>query len=102
MAKYAVIYEDMQEDAVTPDLGQDLVKGHIELLKDLHSKGILFLCGPLGKNGEMGLLIFEANSQEEVESYVLKDPLIANKCYARYRIYEWILADESNNWLMEE
>jgi uncharacterized protein YciI len=102
MAKFVVIYEEMHEDAVTPDLLKELVKGHIEHLKDLHSKGILFLCGPLGKGGEMGLLIFEANSQKEAEGYVLKDPLIAHKCYGSYRIYDWIMADDSNNWLMDE
>ena len=100
MAKYVVIYEDMQEDAVAQDLVPDVLKGHVEHLKKLHSKGILFMCGPIKDSEEKGLLIFEANSQEEVKSYVLEDPFIVNKCYANYRIYEWIVADDSNNWLL--
>ena len=101
MAKYVVFYEDPQEDAVAPDLVPELVKGHVENLKDLHSRGVLFMCGPLKDSGDKGLLIFEANSQEEVECYVLKDPFIAHKCYASYHIHEWVVADESNNWLMD-
>jgi|AGTN01.3.fsa_nt_gi Uncharacterized protein conserved in bacteria len=96
MPKYVVIYEDERKDALAPDL----LKGHVEHLRDLHSQGILFLCGPLKNNDGKGLLVFEANSQEEVESYVLKDPFIVQKWYAGYRIYEWIKANDSNNYLM--
>lgn len=96
MAKYVVIYEGERQDT----LGLDLLKGHVEHLRDLHSQGILFLCGPLKNSDGKGLLIFEANSQEEVESCVLKDPFIIQKRYASYRIYEWIEANDSNNYLM--
>lgn len=95
MAKYVVIYEDERKDA----LASDLLKGHVEHLRDLYSRGILFMCGPLKDSGGKGLLIFETNSQEEVESYVLKDPFIVQKWYASYCIYEWIEANESNNFL---
>jgi uncharacterized protein YciI len=100
MAKYVVIYEDMREDAVAQDLVPDLLKGHVEHIRDLDSRGILFMCGPLKDSGDKGLLIFEANSQAEVEGYVLKDPFIVHKCYASYRIYEWVEANESNNYLL--
>ena len=100
MTKYVVIYEDERKDALAPDL----LKGHVDHLRDLCSRGILFLCGPL-KNAEgeygKGLLIFETNSLGEVESYVLKDPFIIEKWYASYRIYEWIEANDSNNYLMD-
>lgn len=58
------------------------------------------MCGPLKNSDGKGLLIFEANSQEEVESYVLKDPFIVQKWYPSYRIYEWIEANNSNNYLI--
>ena len=96
MAKYVVIYEGERKDALAPDL----LKGHVEHLRDLHSHGILFLCGPLKNSDGKGLLVFEANSQEEVESYVLEDPFIIQKWYANYRIYKWIEANDSNNYLM--
>jgi len=96
MAKYVVIYEDERKDA----LALDLLKGHVEHLRGLHSQGTLLLCGPLKNSDGKGLLIFEANSLEEVERYVLSDPFIAQKWYASYRIYEWVEANESNNYLM--
>ena len=99
MTKYVVIYEDERKDALAPDL----LKGHVEHLRTLHSQGYLYLCGPL-KDSEghfgKGLLIFEANSRNEVENHVLKDPFIIHKWYAGYSIYEWVEANESNNYLM--
>ena len=99
MSKYIVILEDERKD----DLAYDLLKGHVEHLRDLSSRGIVSMCGPLkDRNGNYGkgLLIFEANSIEEVESHVLKDPFVIQKWYASYQIYEWIEANESNNYLM--
>ena len=99
MKKYIVIYENERKDALAPDL----LKGHVDYLRALHSQGDLFLCGPLkdcdGHFGK-GLLIFEANSRDEVETHVLKDPFIIHKWYAGYHIYEWVEANESNNYLM--
>ena len=97
MAKYVVIYEDERKDT----LELELLKGHVEHIRALYSRGIIFLCGPLKNSGGKGLLIFEANSQEEAESYVLKDPFIVQKWYASYRIYEWIEANDSNNFLLD-
>ena len=77
-----------------------MLKGHEKHLRDLYARGILLLCGPLQKSGGKGLLIFEGNSQEEVESYVLKDPFIVHKWYASYRVYEW--REVCNNCLMNE
>jgi uncharacterized protein YciI len=96
MAKYAVIYQDEQEG----ELEWNLLNGHVEHLKKLHSQGYLLMCGPLKDSKGKALLIYDANSREEVESYVLKDPFIIHKRYAGYLIYEWHVADDSNNWLM--
>ena len=101
MAKYVVMYEDERQDQ--DNLTNELLKGHVEHLRELCSEGKLLLCGPLKSNGYnrgKGLLIFEAASQKEVESYVLKDPFIAQKWYAGYHIYEWIEAIDGNNYLM--
>jgi len=101
MDKYVVIYDNPREDTVSEDKIQDLLRDHVELVKNLHSRGIIFLCGPLEDSGGKGLLIFQAGSKDEVESYVLKDPLIINKCYDSYSIYKWIEANESNNYLLD-
>jgi uncharacterized protein YciI len=46
---------------------ESLIKGHVENLRDLHSRGVLFICGPLKGTDKKALLIFNANSREEVE-----------------------------------
>ena len=99
MTKYVVMYENERKDALSPDL----LKGHVDHLRNLHNQGILLLCGPLKENDlyvGTGLLLFEANSKEEVEGHVLRDPFISQKWYADYRIYEWVEANDSNNYLM--
>ena len=101
MAKYVVIYEDERTDV----LAHDLLKEHVEYLRDLSSQGIIFMCGPLKNNEGLygkGMLIFIANSQMEVERHVLNDPFIIQKRYASYLIYEWIEANESNNYLISK
>jgi len=97
MAKYAVLYENERQE----DLAHDLLRGHVEHLRALHAQGHLLLCGPLKDSGGKALLIFEANALEEVENHVLKDPFIAQQWYASYRVYEWIEANDSNNYLMQ-
>ena len=97
MAKYVVLYEDER----TGTLALDLLRGHVEHLKELYSRGVLFMCGPLKDSEGRALLILEVNSQEEAESYVLKDPFIRQKWYASYRIYEWMEANESNHYLLD-
>ena len=99
MAKYVVMYEDERQE----NLASELLKGHVEHLRNLCSQGKVLICGPLKSNGYFrgkGLLLFEATSQDEVENYVLKDPFIVQKWYASYHIYEWIEANDSNNYLM--
>jgi uncharacterized protein YciI len=93
VAKYVVIYEEEQGGA------PNLLKDHVEHVRNLHSQRIIFLCGLLKDSGK-GFLISEANSQEEAESYVLKDPFIIHKWYPSYRVYELIEANDSNNYLM--
>jgi uncharacterized protein YciI len=57
MAKYVLPYQDERKD----NLASNLLKGHVEHLRNLYSQGILLLCGPLKNSDGKGLLIFEAN-----------------------------------------
>jgi uncharacterized protein YciI len=100
MSKFLVILQDMNnEDSFTLELIEELIKSHVEHARDLDSKGILFLCGPL-KGHEKGMFILNAKTYEEAESYVLEDPLIVNKFYKNYVIYEIEEANASNNYLL--
>ena len=100
--KFLIFYQDVNnEDNFTPELINDLTRQHVEHLRNLDSKGVLFLCGPL-KDDERGMLILNAKNYEEAESYVKQDPFIANNCYTSYVIKEIIEGNASNNYLLEE
>jgi len=99
-SKFLVILQDINnEDSFTPELIEELTKGHVDHIRNLDSKGMLFLCGLL-KGHDKGMLILNAKTYEEAESYVLKDPFIINKAYKSYLIYEIEEANASNNYLL--
>lgn len=51
MAKYVVLYEDERKDALAPDL----LKGHVEHLRDLHSQGDFIFVWTFKKQRRQGL-----------------------------------------------
>ena len=75
----------------------DSVKNHVEHLRGLSKNKVLFLCGLLKGNGAM--LIIEAKTQKEAESYIKQDPLIIQENYG-YEIYELKEANDDNNFLL--
>ena len=95
MAKFACIYEP-EKNGIWTD---DLVKNHVEYLKNMKQKGILILCGIL-KEKQGALILLEEKSFEEAEAHILQDPLVVNKCY-RYTICEFIEGNEDNNYLLD-
>ncbi len=102
MSKYLVIYQDINtEDTFTEEEVIDATKAHVEHCRELDSKGILFLCGPLLGKEEKGMFILNAASYEEAESHVLRDPLIARNGYKTYLINEIQEANAANNYLLE-
>ena len=101
-SKFLIIYQDVNyDDTFTAELSNKLTKMHVDHIRDLDSKGILFLCGPL-KDHEKGMFILNAKTYEEAESYVKKDPLISNNCYKNYAIYEIMESNAANNYLLED
>jgi uncharacterized protein YciI len=92
MAKFVCILKDEKKD----ELADDLLNGHIQHIKDLNQKGILFLCGPLRdyKDDNTGMIIIEVDSMEEAKNHFLKDPFIIHKWYRDYSIYELAEASE--------
>jgi len=91
-----VIYEEARQDELSPVL----LGSHIDFLRDLSSKGVLSSCGPLKDSNGKALLILDTDSKEDAERHIAKDPFIRQRWYERYNIYEWIEANESNNFLM--
>ena len=96
MSKYVVMYRYTGKTDEAPGL----VDSHIDHLKKLRQEGILFLCGLLKEN-DGAMLILEADSFGEAEGYILRDPLVDQEFY-RYEIYEFIEANEENNFLLED
>lgn len=93
MSKYVVIYKLKKRKGFT----LELTKKHVEHLRNLSQENILFLCGLLKGNGAM--LIIEAKSLKEAESYILQDPVIDQGNYS-YIIHEFKEANEENNFLL--
>ncbi|QQO07632.1 YciI family protein [Breznakiella homolactica] len=101
-SKFLVIYQDLNYDIpFTPELSDELTKKHVEHCRDLDSRGILFLCGPV-MGEEKGMFILSAESLEEAEDCVNRDPFIINKCYKSYVINEIEEANAGNNYLLEK
>jgi len=101
MGKFLVFLQDVNyEVPFSPEQIAELTKAHVEHLRDMDAKGILFLCG-LPKGTEKGMLILNAKTYEEAEGHVQKDPFIINKCYKSYVIHEIEEANAGNNYLLD-
>ena len=94
MSKFVVLYKLKKMKGLTADLA----KNHVEHIRNLSRKNVLFLCGRLKGDGAM--LILEAESLKEAEAYILQDPVIVKKNYS-YAIHEFIEANEGNNFLLK-
>jgi len=100
-SKFLVILQDPNyDDSFTPERMNELTISHVDHVRELDSKGILVLCGPL-KGTENGMLILNAKTLEEAESYVLNDPFIVYRCYKSYTIHEIEEGNASNNYLLD-
>ena len=95
MNSYLVILKNKRKG----ELSNDLLIRHVTYLKKLSKQGSLKLCGPFADN-DGALMIYLAESIEEVEKLLNNDPFICDKYYQAYKIKEFIEANEENNWLM--
>ncbi len=67
-------------------------KGHLENIDRLYYEGKIKVAGPFGEPGEWrGILIFDAESKEEVEKLLQTDPAVAAGRLA-YEIKPWYTA----------
>lgn len=97
MSKYVVILKDKVSDTIEDGLN----RRHVAHLKQAAIDGKLFLCGPLiGHGGAMQIV--EAESKEEAEAIIKKDPFIAEGFYLNYDIYLLLEANLENNFLLKD
>lgn len=79
-------------------INEDIIKSHVEYLKELKSQGRLVLCGPFS-DYPGGMVVFLAESLTEATNIANADPFIASGCKScEVRTLE--LATEDNNYLL--
>ena len=80
-------------------LNEEIVKCHVEHLKELKRQGRLVLCGPF-TDYPGGMVAFTAGDLTEATNIAKADPFIASGCKT-YEIRTLELANEENNYLLQ-
>lgn len=96
MDKFVVILKEKRKG----ELDANLLTRHIDHLRHLSREGKLMIAGPF-KNNKQGMLILNCEDIDEAINLVESDPFIKEKYYNTYEINELIVANEENNWLMD-
>lgn len=79
-------------------INADIIKSHVEYLKELKAQGKLVLCGPF-TDYPGGMVIIFAESITEATKIAESDPFIASGCKT-FEIRTLELANEENNYLL--
>lgn len=81
-------------------INKELIKSHVEHLKELKKQGRLVFCGPF-TDYPGGMVIFSAENLEEATTLAKSDPFIASGCKS-FEIRTLEPANDENNYLLEE
>jgi len=81
-------------------INEELIKRHVEYLRELKRLGKLVLCGPF-TDYPGGMVIFLAEDLVEAINIAESDPFIASGCKS-YEIRTLEPANEENNYLLDE
>ena len=68
------------------------VSAHKDYVRDLISQGRAAKTGYWAERGG-GMLLFKADSLEEAQAIIVRDPLIENSC-VEYELHEWRIVVE--------
>ena len=79
-------------------LNEEVVKGHVEHLKELKRQGKLVLCGPF-TDYPGGMVVFTAEDLEEAKKIAESDPFMALG-YKTCEVRTLELANEEDNYLL--
>ncbi|MNI93028.1 YciI-like protein [compost metagenome] len=74
---------------------EELIRAHVQHLKQLDREGKLVLCGPF-TNYRGGMVIIKASSYEEAQKIAESDPYIIADVET-YELRIWELSCEANN-----
>lgn len=73
----------------------NLIRAHVNHLRQLEAAGRLVLAGPFG-DGHGGMIVIRASSQEEAHTVAASDPFVAAGV-EDYQVRAWHLSSEGNN-----
>ncbi len=79
-------------------LNEEIIKKHVEHLKELKRQNKLVLCGPF-TDYPGGMVVFLAKDLEEATNIAKSDPFISSGCKS-FEIRTLESADEDNNYLL--
>lgn len=94
MNTFLVILSNKRPELLTTNL----LEKHINFLKKLDHKGFLKICGPFTDN-KGAVLIINSDSLEQAENLIKQDPFLKENYYQHFKIHEFTVAGEHNNWL---
>ncbi|MNW54072.1 YciI-like protein [compost metagenome] len=77
------------------EMTEELIRAHVQHLKQLDREGKLVLCGPF-TNYRGGMVIIKASSYEEAQKIAESDPYIIAGVET-YELRIWELSCEANN-----
>lgn len=81
-------------------LNKELIKSHVDHLKELKNQGRLLFCGPF-TDYPGGMVIFLAEDLAEATKIAKSDPFIASGCKS-FEIRTLKPANDENNYLLGE
>lgn len=79
---------------------RELIKSHVEYLKELKRLGKLVLCGPF-TDYPGGMVVFVAEDLDEATTIAKSDPFISSGCKS-FELRTIEVANEENNYLFDE
>ena len=97
MAIFVAILSEKQRET----LSDDLLRRHIDHLRQLSRDGQLVLCGPFEDN-EGAMQVLATSSRKEADDLLRADPFVAERYYLSYVLRELIAANEHNDWLRRD
>lgn len=79
-------------------LNLDVIKAHVEHLRQLDAQGALVLCGPFS-DYPGGMVVLKVESREEAQAIAERDPFIAQG-FKTYELRCLEVANAGNNYLL--
>ncbi|RTR29119.1 hypothetical protein EKG37_15405 [Robertmurraya yapensis] len=79
---------------------KELIKSHVEYLKELKRQGKLVLCGPF-TDYPGGMVVYVAEDLDEATTIAKSDPFISSGCKS-FELRTIEVANEENNYLFDE